>query len=298
MRGRRFMKKVFVLLVLMDLLAASWSFAVSGSKYIIRVPDDCGTIKEACERSLPGDTISLGEGEFTAEGDTVFKGNTKLVGQGADKTIVKLSPDGLGIQSIRGSVNNFVLKDLTVEINGRPIMISGLDGLLLKNCILRGKSLSTCLEISSVKNARILNCDIVNGGYGLQLWAGPVELEVRNCIFYNNKVGIDVAKPPIMADIRDWPKEEVEEYWQRPREDVRLELGYNVFWNIKDFIDCRKGEKDIMSDPKLMNPAKDDYRLKDGSQCIDAGDPDPKYKDPDGSRNDIGALPYGGRSKK
>jgi len=33
-----------------------------------------------------------------------------------------------------------------------------------------------------------------------------------------------------------------------------------------------------------------DYRLRVTSPCIDAGDPDPMYNDPDGSRNDIGAL--------
>jgi hypothetical protein len=292
------MKKIFILFVLINIFAASRSFAVSGDKYTIRVPGDCKTIKEACDKSLPGDTILLGEGEFAAESGIVFKGNTRLAGQGADKTIVKLNPDGLSIRSVRGSVNNFVLKDLTVEINGRPITVNGLNGLLLENCILRGKNLSTCLEVSSVRNAQILNCDIVNGGYGLQLWGCPIELKVRNCIFYNNKAGIYVAKPPIMANTRDWPKEEVEKYWQRPREDVRLELEYNVFWNIRNFIDCRNGDADIFLDPKFANPAKDDYRLKDGSPCIDAGDPGPEYKDPDGSRNDIGALPSGGNKKR
>ncbi|MFA5165058.1 MAG: right-handed parallel beta-helix repeat-containing protein [Candidatus Omnitrophota bacterium] len=292
------MRNIFILLVIASVSAAPASFAAGADKYIIKVPGDCTTIKEACERSLPGDTILLGEGEFTAENGIVFKGNTKLAGQGADKTVLKLGPTGLGIISINGNINNFALKDITVEVNGYPFMVNGLDGLLIKNCVFRGKNLSTCLEISSVRNAQILNCNVVNGGYGLQLWGGPIELTVRNCIFYNNRVGIDVPRPPIMANTRDWPKEEVEKYWQRPREDVRLELEYNVFWNIKDFIDCKKGAKDIMSDPRFANPSKDDYHIKDNSPCIDAGDPDKKYDDPDGSRNDIGAFPSGGKKRK
>lgn len=291
------MKNISIILFAACFFAASVSFAADAGKYIIRVPGDCATIKEACERSLPGDTILLGEGEFTAENGIVFKGNTKLAGQGADKTVLKLGPAGLGIVSINGSINNFTLKDLTIEVNGFPFIVNGLDGLLIKNCVFRGKNFSTCLEISSVSNAQILNCNIVNGGYGLQLWGGPIELTVRNCIFYNNRVGIGVPKPPIMANPDDWPKEEVEKYWQRPREDVRLELEYNCFYNVKDLIDCNRGANDIMSDPRFANPSKDDYHLKDNSPCIDAGDPDKKYNDPDGSHNDIGAFPSGGIKK-
>lgn len=45
------------------------------------------------------------------------------------------------------------------------------------------------------------------------------------------------------------------------------------------------------------NPLFDrSYRLMPGSPCIDAGDPNPRYNDPDGSRNDMGAIPspFGG----
>lgn len=291
------MKSISIMLFAVCFFAASVSFAADAGKYTIRVPDDCATIKEACERSLPGDTILLGEGEFTAESGIVFKGNTKLAGQGADKTILKLGPTGLNISSINGSLNNFTLKDMSVDVNGFPLSISGLNGLLIKNCVFRGKNLSTCLEISSVSNAQILNSDILNGGCGLQLWGGPIELTVRNCIFFNNKAGIVVAKPPIMANPDDWPKEEAEKYWQRPRDDVRLELKYNCFYNVKDLIDCKKGDNDIMSDPRFSNPSKDDYHLRDNSPCIDAGDPDKKYDDPDGSRSDIGAFPSGGKKR-
>jgi len=35
-----------------------------------------------------------------------------------------------------------------------------------------------------------------------------------------------------------------------------------------------------------------DYHLEPDSPCIDAGNPDPTFNDPDGSQNDMGA--YGG----
>lgn len=38
--------------------------------------------------------------------------------------------------------------------------------------------------------------------------------------------------------------------------------------------------------------ADHDYALLPGSPCIDAGDPDSSYNDPDGTRNDVGAFAY------
>ena len=47
----------------------------------------------------------------------------------------------------------------------------------------------------------------------------------------------------------------------------------------------------VFGDPELWDIAAGDLRLAPGSPCIDAGDPTSPL-DPDGSRRDIGALPY------
>ncbi len=62
------------------------------------------------------------------------------------------------------------------------------------------------------------------------------------------------------------------------------------------------GEGNIDADPLFMQPTQGDgidydglsaqWWLQDDSPCIDAGNPDPIYNDPDGTRNDMGA--YGG----
>jgi hypothetical protein len=53
------------------------------------------------------------------------------------------------------------------------------------------------------------------------------------------------------------------------------------------------GVGNVFDDPLLWNVGGRDYRLQAGSPCIDAGDPT-SPPDPDGSRADMGALPYGG----
>jgi hypothetical protein len=292
------MKRMIVFFVILFLSVCLRVYAAPGGKYAITVPGDYKTIREACEKSFPGDTILIGEGEYAEKEGFIVKSNIKLIGQGADKTLIKLGKNGLSVISSHENVNNVAIRDLSIEINGQPLRVGGVDSFLLKNCILNARNLSTCIEVSAVKHAQILNCDIVNGSYGLMLWGGPIELVVRNSVFYNNKVGICAAKLPPSGNALDLPKEYRAEYYKRPREDINLALDCNLFRNAKDFKDCQKGDKDIFLDPKFANPPKDDFHVKGDSPCIDAGDPDPKYNDPDGSRNDLGALPFGGNSKK
>jgi hypothetical protein len=66
-------------------------------------------------------------------------------------------------------------------------------------------------------------------------------------------------------------------------------LGYNNLWGGHDawFINVNDiGPGFLHSDPLFG----DDYTLLPGSPCIDAGDPNPLFNDPDGTRNDIGAV--------
>ncbi|MBI5489688.1 MAG: right-handed parallel beta-helix repeat-containing protein [Deltaproteobacteria bacterium] len=46
----------------------------------------------------------------------------------------------------------------------------------------------------------------------------------------------------------------------------------------------------ISVDPIFMNAAVEDFHLRPGSPCIDAGPPETEFNDPDGSRNDMGAF--------
>jgi len=60
--------------------------------------------------------------------------------------------------------------------------------------------------------------------------------------------------------------------------------------------DFRGLNGNISIDPLFIDPENGDFRLRLDSPCIDAGNPDPIYDDPDGSRNDMGA--YGGPKAK
>jgi parallel beta-helix repeat protein len=52
-----------------------------------------------------------------------------------------------------------------------------------------------------------------------------------------------------------------------------------------------QGEGNLAGNPLFAAPGQGDFRLKAGSPCIDSGDPG-GTSDPDGSRRDMGAIPY------
>ena len=55
------------------------------------------------------------------------------------------------------------------------------------------------------------------------------------------------------------------------------------------------GSHSLFTDPLLADVGALDFSLLPLSPCIDAGNPDPVYDDPDGTRNDIGAVYARGR---
>ncbi|MFA6234321.1 MAG: right-handed parallel beta-helix repeat-containing protein [Bacteroidota bacterium] len=53
----------------------------------------------------------------------------------------------------------------------------------------------------------------------------------------------------------------------------------------------------IAADPLFTDMSQGNYTLRGNSPCIDSGNPDPQYNDPDGSRNDMGAYPFDGTAE-
>lgn len=71
------------------------------------------------------------------------------------------------------------------------------------------------------------------------------------------------------------------------------QLDYNDFWNNSvNYQVVNAGSNNIQKTVLFADTLKNNYYLMAGSPCINAGHPDAKYNDIDGSRNDIGA--YGG----
>jgi hypothetical protein len=80
--------------------------------------------------------------------------------------------------------------------------------------------------------------------------------------------------------------------WGNSTPQIFNEIGSTVAVTYSDVLGNWPGMGNINEDPSFINQALDDYRLLWGSPCIDTGDPNPIYNDPDGTRADMGAFYY------
>lgn len=81
-------------------------------------------------------------------------------------------------------------------------------------------------------------------------------------------------------------------FWSHGGQGGTIEATYNCLYANGQNADFVLGTTNILLGAGLMDTALGDFRLAGGSPCVDAGDPDPSRVDPDGSRGDIGAIPY------
>lgn len=135
---------------------------------------------------------------------------------------------------------------------------------------------------------------------GLYLFSNNLEgIDIRNNIIAENaafQIGYSDHWLKIDPDIEQAfaRKRIVVDYnliYQTERVNYPLYLGWgpDMYANVWSYT----GTNAVQAAPLLVNPLKQDFRLRPDSSAVNAGDPDPLYNDPDGSRADLGAFPLG-----
>lgn len=111
---------------------------------------------------------------------------------------------------------------------------------------------------------------------------------IRNCTIYGNSalegyggVSAGVGCYATLLNNILWANEPSQLYMSIP--------GIS-YCNIQETV--WPGTGNISEDPLFVLPEQNDYRLQWGSPCIDTGDPNPQYNDPDGTVADMGAFFY------
>ncbi|HEX7343839.1 MAG TPA: T9SS type A sorting domain-containing protein [bacterium] len=140
---------------------------------------------------------------------------------------------------------------------------------------------------SIVKNIIFGNCAMLNGG-GIQCYyyanANIIENTiVENAANWGGGVFCSYSSPTMNGCV----------LWNNHPEEIVVASLANpqiTYSNIEDSL--WPGTGNISEDPLFVNPEQHDYRLPWGSPCIDSGDPNPIYNDPDSSRSDMGAFNY------
>lgn len=254
----------------------------------LRVPQQYPTIQAAIDAAQNGQVVLVGRGYYT--GGINFNGKlikvTSVDGPLGTSIVPLIEPDSsLSTTDLvtfnHGENSQAVLEGFTLEAGRIGVLILGAGPTIRHNIFLRQKVTNwAAISIAGsytngvasegpapaiIENNTIMGC--ANGGISTFSTIAPV---IRNNIIYNN-AAYGIHKQSVALPIA---------------------LSYNDIYgnphgnyNISDF-----GPGAISLDPQLdMFGA-----LTATSPCINAGDPNPIFNDPDGSRNDMGALPFGG----
>ena len=271
--------------------------AVPARADIIYVPSQYPTIQQGIDAANAGDIVMVAPGAYVEE----INLKAGVVVQGAGEGLSTIDGGGNSGDVVR-AIGNAITPDtklkgftITGALNGGGM--PGGDGVFC----------------NSGARPEITNCRISGNDCGIALWNGSVAYIANNVIADNTYFGVSTGSdatvvnntihncrigfsddsgygPVFMNNIVTG----CSMYGvYGPSGGTPPALTYNDVWNnAVNYYQATPGIGSDSLDPVYTDSAGRDFHLQAGSPCIDAGNPDPQYNDPDGTRNDMGA--YGG----
>ena len=258
-----------------------WHVAVSGDDINGNGSESnpFATIQKGIDSANEGDTVLIGIGTFTGDGNRdlnpMGKGVLITSSGGPSATIID------GQASIADPHRGFIF-------NSGEDSMTIIRGLTIKNCVVEEDSLggaiwgfgSPPVSVIIEKNL-IVDCGAGQGG-AMMFQDGAKARIVNNTIVGN--YAHTTLDGGICADSGIVINNVIRGNTPENFSGTPLVLTYN---NIEN---GPAGNGNIDSDPLFADEMNGDFSLQESSPCINAGDPDPIYNDPDGTRSDIGAF--------
>ena len=311
---------------------SEWSieavFQTRDGGLVIHVPDDEPTIQEAIDANGDGDTVLVGPGTYAENIDFGGRGLILTSSDGPDVTVINApvhnraavamvsgEPRGAEVSgfTISGGGKAGILCDgatvriwdniitgnwSTADEYGGGIDLNNSFGSSIRGNIIHNNSAATyggaiSIEKNSFLDTVAYNVIYNNHGYGeIRCLDNVVGLQIYNNTISTGAItgitchanGTAYIRNNIIFDAADIA--------------VRVSAGsvvaeYNcTFDNDSGSYNFTPGKGNMYEDAQFVDRAGRDYELTRASPCIDAGHPDAAFTDPDGTRNDMGALPY------
>jgi len=205
---------------------------------------------------LSGILYCRNDNDFSIENLTIKNGN---------------SPKGAGIclSSSSPSLTNLIINNNTATDLGAGVYCSGSN--------------------PSLKNLIIIGNTAIDGAGIYCLGSNPI----INNITINNNTAED-SGGGLCSGCESCPTLENCILWNNTPQEIYLDIQGSITVTYSDIQDGTGqpwfGEGCIDIAPLFVNPSFGDYSLSQNSPCINAGNPDPQYNDPDGTRADMGAF--------
>ena len=266
-----------------DIGARAYQIIPAPAGSTILVPSDFGSIQSAIEAAGFYDTVLVGPGTYVENIDFLGKQICVISSHGPRQTIISSPTNQIAV------VTCARLENQRSELNGFTIT-GGKNGIICQNAaptikfnIIRDNFDSA---IFLTRPGTSLNGSSIIGISGATI--------INNSIVNNSNAGISYysSAAPIIKNNIITSSDFVEIYRFDSELVPQPEISYNNIFSITTLtygIDD-PGEGALSVDPLF----EDDYSLSPLSLCINAGDPDSIYNDPDNSRNDMGAVPFEG----
>ncbi len=256
----------------------------------IHIPADQPSIQAGINAAVNRDTVLVAPGSYSESIN--FGGKDIVVTTVGGPDVTFLNPSGTPIVSFaNGEPSSAELSGFTLQSTGgsQHIRITSFAEPLIQGNIFKNLTTNDVLIYSEGMHPRIVRNLFYNNSTG---WAcigiASGAADIINNTFDGNRRGFysygsTVAKNNIVTNSLEYGIA-----------GSYSELSYNDVWkNNPDYQGgAVAGEGSLAQDPLYVDCTNGDYRLKITSPCINSGNPDPKYNDPDGSRNDMGAIPF------
>jgi hypothetical protein len=266
----------------------------------LTIPDDYIDVKTAVESYIidDGDSVLLELGEHATFAFSFLGKRVHLIGlEGAQQTILSWLP--------KHTASGTLIKDSTfVRMTGGIIMGITIKGgsayygggvytsnnSIIQQCIITENKAGINYNgglgggLYLTGNSTISNCIIKNNsaddfGSGVYINSNASSVIITNCTFSGNNLFNKSSNVLIENTIFNVVYSEIDV--QSPILPTVKYSYAGEYWSMQD-------TTNVTGDLLLST----DFHLLPGSVCIDSGNPDSAFNDPDGSRNDMGA--YGG----
>lgn len=291
------------------------------------VPDDFPTIQSAIDFAFPGEAVLVRTGIYSPSTNGEFfpiflKNGVDVIGEDPEDTIVDAENTnyvfdafrfdsvlqgftilgGLGVRGggifaddSRGVLANLYIIGNRADDRGSGIFVSRSFILLVQNVVvadnarsnLNGNPAQVEIEDSDID---FFNNTVAQGDSdGIRINAGSLGIYENNIFYLNGSDGFGVG----FADEANDPNGPIIEFNEF---FANLENDFFIAGQLLSADEANALTPDINdnfnADPLFTDPLNDLFTLQPGSPAFNAGNPDPAFDNPDGSRNTLGA--YGG----